>query len=404
MTRRFATSEIGVVFVVFVGMSFGLGVIGPVLGELQSEFNVSLATLGLVLATPTAARIVATLPAGILFDRMPARIPLSTGTLLLTLGASVCAVTPNYAVLLVGLFIGGFSTALVFTSGMGHAVRITTARARSRITGKIMAGAQLGGFLAPITAGVTANAFGWRAVFWLAAMIGLVATAAVWTTVWTERPTRESRQTSRWHPSQLGLNRGIGAVVAFTILLWGATYSVKQVVLPLYGSVGLALDPATIGIVLSISGAIRTVVMFASGSILDRFGRSIVLAFASSLGTVAVLLITLSPTISIYILIAILYALGGITTALPPVLVAERTRPETLGRALGSMQLLVDLVLLWLPLLLGLIIDEHGFGTVGTTLAILYFAAMLVGLWIMRVRPQAAVRANSTTCTPTTRN
>ena len=373
VTRRFSTSEIGVVFVIFVGMSFGMAVIGPVLGELQSEFNVSLATLGLVLATPTAAQIAATLPAGILFDRMPARIPLSTGTLFLTVGASVCAVAPNYALLLLGLSIGGFSTALLYTSGMGHAVRITTTQARSKITGKIMAGVQLGGFLAPITAGLTANAFGWRAVFWLAAIIGLIATPVVWTTIRTKRSTSKSRQTSRWH-SPLELNRSIGGVVVFTILLWGATYSVRQVVLPLYGSVGLALNPATIGVVLSVSGAIRTIVVFASGSILDRFGRGIVLAFASSLGTVAVLLITLSPTISIYILIATLYALGGITSALPPVLVAERTRPEMLGRALGSMQLLVDLALLGLPLLLGLIIDD--------------------GLWIMRVRPTAATRAD----------
>ena len=200
-------------------------------------------------------------------------------------------------------------------------------------------------------------------------------------------------QTSRWH-SPLELNRSIGGVVVFTILLWGATYSVRQVVLPLYGSVGLALNPATIGVVLSVSGAIRTIVVFASGSILDRFGRGIVLACASSLGTVAVLLITLSPTISIYILIATLYALGGITSALPPVLVAERTRPEMLGRALGSMQLLVDLALLGLPLLLGLIIDDRGFGTVGMTLTILYVATIPVGLWIMRVRPTAATRAD----------
>jgi len=393
VTRRFSTSEIGVVFVIFVGMSFGMAVIGPVLGELQSEFNVSLATLGLVLATPTAAQIAATLPAGILFDRMPARIPLSTGTLFLTVGASVCAVAPNYALLLLGLSIGGFSTALLYTSGMGHAVRITTTQARSKITGKIMAGVQLGGFLAPITAGLTANAFGWRAVFWLAAIIGLIATPVVWTTIRTKRSTSKSRQTSRWH-SPLELNRSIGGVVVFTILLWGATYSVRQVVLPLYGSVGLALNPATIGVVLSVSGAIRTIVVFASGSILDRFGRGIVLAFASSLGTVAVLLITLSPTISIYILIATLYALGGITSALPPVLVAERTRPEMLGRALGSMQLLVDLALLGLPLLLGLIIDDRGFGTVGMTLAILYVATIPVGLWIMRVRPTAATRSD----------
>ena len=393
VTRRFSTSEIGVVFVIFVGMSFGMAVIGPVLGELQSEFNVSLATLGLVLATPTAAQIAATLPAGILFDRMPARIPLSTGTLFLTVGASVCAVAPNYALLLLGLSIGGFSTALLYTSGMGHAVRITTTQARSKMTGKIMAGVQLGGFLAPITAGLTANAFGWRAVFWLAAIIGLIATPVVWTTIRTKRSTSKSRQTSRWH-SPLELNRSIGGVVVFTILLWGATYSVRQVVLPLYGSVGLALNPATIGVVLSVSGAIRTIVVFASGSILDRFGRGIVLAFASSLGTVAVLLITLSPTISIYILIATLYALGGITSALPPVLVAERTRPEMLGRALGSMQLLVDLALLGLPLLLGLIIDDRGFGTVGMTLTILYVATIPVGLWIMRVRPTAATRAD----------
>jgi len=70
-------------------------------------------------------------------------------------------------------------------------------------------------------------------------------------------------------------------------------------------------------------------------------------------------------------------------TALPPVLVAERTPRENVGRAMGSMQFMVDLLLLAFPPMIGLMIDTGGFPLVGITSAAMFAGALVAGLRIM---------------------
>lgn len=383
----FGHPDVAVVFAVFTVMAFGSAVVGPIMGELQSSFDVSLAVLGLVLSAPAIARVVLTIPSGIMSDRLPPRVPLSTGTLLMSIGSVVCATAPSFAVLVGGSLIAGLGSALVFTPGMSHIARLSQGQNRGHTTGRIMAGVQLGGLFSPAAAGLAATLLNWRAAYMIAAVVGMIATGLIWTQIRSPQPSAEPSTSWSWRPSSLGISKGLLGIAGFAVLLWGATFTIKRLVIPLYGSVALNLDPAAIGIVMTIAAATRTVTMFASGPILTTFGRHRVLMMTTTLSVTAAFLLILPATLWLYGALALLYAIGGIVTALPPVLVAEQTPRENVGRAMGSMQFMVDLLLLAFPPMIGLMIDTGGFPLVGITSAAMFAGALVVGLRVMGKQP-----------------
>jgi MFS family permease len=383
IAHLFGHPDVAVVFAVFTVMAFGSAVVGPIMGELQSSFDVPLAVLGLVLSAPAIARVVLTIPSGIMSDRLPPRVLLSTGTLLMSIGSVVCATAPSFTVLVGGSLIAGLGSALVFTPGMSHIARLSQGQNRGHATGRIMAGVQLGGLFSPAAAGLAATLLNWRAAYIIAAVVGVIATGLIWTQIRSPQPSAQPSTSWSWHPSSLGISKGLLGIASFAVLLWGATFTVKRLVIPLYGSVALNLDPAAIGIVMTIAAAIRTATMFASGPILTTFGRHRVLMMTTTLSVTAALLLILPATLWLYGALALLYAIGGIVTALPPVLVAERTPRENVGRAMGSMQFMVDLLLLAFPPMIGLMIDTGGFPLVGITSAAMFAGALVAGLRIM---------------------
>ncbi|HCU73037.1 MAG TPA: hypothetical protein DGO43_04410 [Chloroflexi bacterium] len=383
ITEMFGHPDVAVVFAVFTVMAFGSAVVGPIMGELQSSFSVPLAVLGLLLSAPAIARVVLTIPSGIMSDRLPPRVPLCGGTLLMALGSIVCAIAPNFAMLVAGSLIAGLGSALVFTPGMSHIVRISQAKSRGHATGRIMAGVQLGGLFAPAAAGFAATLLNWRAAYVIAALVGVIASGLIWSQIKSPRPTSSRSGSWSWQPKSMGISRTLLGIAAFAVLLWGGTFTIKRLVIPLYGSVALDLDPAAIGIVMTAAAAARTATMFASGPILTTFGRHRVLIMTTALSVTAALFLLLPATLWLYGSIALLYALGGIVTALPPVLVAERTPHENVGRAMGSMQFLVDLLLLAFPPIVGLMIDRGGFPLVGVTSAMMFIGTLAIGLRLM---------------------
>ena len=156
-------------------MAFNVNLIGPILGELQAEFDVSLPVLGLLLSMQAVARAVAIVPAGFLADRLPPHTPLTAGTLCTAAGCAISALALDYRVLLAGVLVTGLGTALVYTTGLAHTVRSSEGSDRSHTAGRILAAVQMGALLAPILSGVAASTFGWRAAFALGALVGGIA-------------------------------------------------------------------------------------------------------------------------------------------------------------------------------------------------------------------------------------
>ena len=388
MIRQPASSSLGAIFVLLTVMAFNVNLIGPILGELQAEFDVSLPVLGLLLSMQAVARAVAIVPAGFLADRLPPHTPLTAGTLCTAVGCAISALALDYRVLLAGVLVTGLGTALVYTTGLAHTVRSSEGSDRSHTAGRILAAVQMGALLAPMLSGVAASTFGWRAAFALGALVGGIAALLPLLFVRAPQPAPESGTAPIPRLARLGMSPSLLPVVGFSVLMLGAgTFAIKQVLLPLYGSVGLDFDPARVGLVLTLANALRTLVTYKTGPVMDRLGHRRALIATGGLSVAAALLLVFPAGLAWYILVAVLFAPSGLVTPLPAVLIAERMPRTTVGRSIGIMHLSVDLAALAVAPLITLLLDVQGFGVVGIAVAASFVVSTLIGLTLVRSRP-----------------
>ena len=380
-------SSVLALFAAFAFVSFSTAVVGPVLGQLDDEFGVSYASLGLIAGMQAISRGVAMIPAGRLADRYPPRALVSLGGMLMVVGSLAAAAAPTFPILVLGTAVIGVSMALIFTAGMTHLVRSSSADDRGRTVGRAMAGWGLGSFLAPVAAGALASAFDWRSVFLLAAVFSVAAVPLGWTIrgVLPSPPEPSPAESQRrW---ALGMTRPLIPVVVLSALVWGSGSAIMRLVLPLYGSEGAQLSPALIGVWLSLFAAVTFGIMLVSGSILDRVGRLPVLLLAAIPGIIGGLVLLLPVGLLPFVFFGLTKSGIGFSMPLIPVLVADRSAPAHVGRSMGIVQFLTDIVNLALPLALGALLDVSGFGALGIFFVVAFTAAAIFGARLIASTP-----------------
>ena len=380
MVSRGRRVELGAIFAVFLVNSFAMSVSGPLLADIQREFQVGFAVLGLLVSMQSVSRVALTLPVGYLADRCHPRFLLTGGALLLAVGAGVTWLAPSFGVVLAGALVVGAGTALGDGCGITHLVRLSGRESRGRTTARLMTGFHIGPFLSPLAAGALASALGWRAAFVLTLAIALAAGVMTWTLIRAplQRP-------SDPRPRSLGLvTSGIApqmlALLVFSALLWGGTAAIRMVALPLYGSVALGYDAVLVGLFLSVANGIRALAVFLGGTAIDQLGRRATLAATILLNALGGLALVLPAGLGFWGALGACYALGGVGASLPVVLLGDRVPPDRAGRFVGAMQFLTSGASMVLPPVLGFLLDLSGFGALGGLVVVLFGVALVLGL------------------------
>lgn len=387
-------------FAAFAFVSFSTAVVGPVLGLLQDEFQVTYASLGLIAGLQALGRGVAMIPAGGLADRYPPRVLVSLGGVLMVVGSLASAAAPVYPILLFGTAVVGVSMALIFTAGMAHLIRSAPTGERGRTMGRAMAGWGLGSLLAPLAAGALASAFDWRSVFILAAVLSVVVVPLGLSIRGALPRPSELSPTEPQRRWALGMTRSLVPIVVVSALIWGSGSAIMRFVLPVYGDDGAGLNPALIGAWLSVFAAITFGLMLVSGTILDRLGRLTVLLLAAIPGMLGGFVLLLPIGLVPFILFGLTKAGIGFSMPLIPVLVADRSAPTHVGRSMGIVQFLTDIVNLTLPLALGVLLDVSGFGAVGIFFVVAFAAAAIIGARVIAARPRQPPEAEPDATVP----
>lgn len=156
------------------------GTLGAVAGQLKNALDISNTEVGLLATVVSVVGLVATLPVGVLTDRMN-RTRLLAGSIVLWAVAMVAAgaATSYLALLFARLFLG----AVIATAGPTVASLtgdFFPAGERGRIYGFILAGELLGTGFGFVLAGDIAAATSWRWAFWVLAVPALVLAAVIW--------------------------------------------------------------------------------------------------------------------------------------------------------------------------------------------------------------------------------
>ncbi|ASD22638.1 MFS transporter [Cryobacterium sp. LW097] len=257
--------------------SIGEGAMIPLIPLVADGLGASLAFAGFIAAMVMVGELVGDIPSGAIVSRIGERNSMIGASLLAIIAVLVCIVAPNPVVLLVGIFLIGLATAVFalarhafMTSYVPVAYR---ARALSTLGGVFRAGWFVGPFLA---AGVIHLTGSTTAVFWVfivccvaaavvlmllpdptitfakPAPVAVAETAGLFSTIW------------RYRGVLLRLGTGAGLV--------GAMRATRTVLLPLW-AVSIGINEPDTALIIGIAGGIDFALFYASGQIMDRFGR-----------------------------------------------------------------------------------------------------------------------------------
>lgn len=281
--------------------ALGEGAVIPLLPIFAARLGADVPTAALVASALVVGQLCGNIPAGWAVARIGERITMAIGGGVAMLGVAGLALAPNLALLTASVFVIGLCAAafgLARHSFMTTRVPVSfRARALSLLGGTF----RLGMFVGPFIAAALLAVFGdehstvW---FFAACLIATVLLVLLGPDPETDasiapgartapRPADDSRiAEDSGEPvtgsipttERVGVFRtmwrfrGVLGRLGLAAASLSAVRSARQVVLPLWG-VSIGLDAQTIALVVGISGAIDFALFYASGQVMDRFGR-----------------------------------------------------------------------------------------------------------------------------------
>jgi len=280
--------------------SLGEGAVIPLIPVIASQLGANLALAALVTSALVVGQLCGNIPAGWAVARFGERYAMAAGGIIAIVSGVALLFAPNLATLTIAVFVLGFCAAVFGLARHSFMATRVPLAFRARSLSLLGGSFRLGIFVGPFIAAGLLAIFGdehsaiWFALVCLIGVVLLVllgpdperrvATALAGTpadsgatdaladdsgeVVTGSIPTNERVGVFR----TMWRHRGVLSRLGLAAASLSALRSARQVVLPLWG-VSIGLDAQTIALVVGISGAIDFALFYASGQVMDRFGR-----------------------------------------------------------------------------------------------------------------------------------
>lgn len=298
-TRRVLMRFAPMIYGPTVLFALGEGAVIPLFPIIASRLGADLALSGLIASALVVGQLCGNLPAGWLVARFGERITMVGAGIVALLGVIGLSFAPNLQLLAISIFVIGMCAAAF---GLARHAFMTTrvpldyrARALALLGGSFRLGMFLGPFIAALLLGLTGTAAsaGW---FFAICLVGCVLLVLLGPD--PEQTVQEHERNGRaalHQPADTGeavtgsidlpkqtkpegifrtmvRYRRVLSRLGLAAASLSAVRSARNVVLPLWG-LSLGLEAQTISLVVGIAGAIDFALFYASGQVMDRFGR-----------------------------------------------------------------------------------------------------------------------------------
>ena len=181
------TDRTSVLFVVILSSflaPFMISALNVALPAIGARFALDAVALGWVVTAYILAAAVVLLPAGRWADIHGRKATFLQGMVIYAVGSVLSAAAPSFGWLIVARVVNAVGAAMGFATGTAILMSVVPAHERGKVLGWNMAAVYLGLSLGPPLGGLIAHALGWRWIFIINALAGLVAVAL---TVWKLR-------------------------------------------------------------------------------------------------------------------------------------------------------------------------------------------------------------------------
>lgn len=381
---------------ILVAFEIGVALFGPLLPQVQQEFQISAGTVALALSVYHGIRLLINVPAGRLIARSPLTAMLAVGGVVLAVGAVVVGLAPAFPVVLLGRGLMGIGSAIFFITTQFWISKVARPDNKAMLFSYNQLAALTGSALGPAVGGAVAGWLSWRYSLILSVMAGLTALIA------GRRLHDPARRGTEFHDQtgttvagrlQVGVVLGPGLIMMALFFFYGG---VQATFIPLFAAREIHLGPAAIGGVLMLGTLWRFGAALAGGRLAAWFGTRRVVIIGLAVLAAATLSFHLvdSPVGLIVAVTLVSWAnLGG---SLVVALVTDLVPEPHWGTALGLNRTMADVGAMVAPMLVGYVIDHSGFAAAATAVAGMLFAVALVAAALTtpgRLRAGALVRS-----------
>lgn len=342
--------------------------------------GMSLVTLGVVSTLAGVIQLGASIPLGLLSDRIGRPGLICAGIVAIILNMLILATFTSTPLLVVGLILNSLSCVAVFQLGHAHLGDITTLAQRPLAFGLNTTSMALGFGLGPYFGGVITDRYGYSTAYQCGAAIGFAGLLLALVTLRQQVNSGRKRSASGLLAGvRLMLGRADLRLVVIGNLLMGLTFAATLATfLPLYGR-ELLLSQAAIGSMFAVRALVSAAGRVASSLLATRVGNlsmMLVSIFVITLATFGVGATT-SPAFITTCLAVEGLAYGGFMVS-GLTYVANHTSAENRGAAGGVYAMAMGCGATVAPWILGLVADRWGIRAVFMVTGL----ALAVGLLI----------------------
>lgn len=281
-----------------------LGLIAPLLPEIERRTGASDAELGIALAAYAIPILVVSLPLGRLADSAGRRPLLLSGLALTAAGSIAIALSDALAPLIIGRAVQGVGSAASWIAALALVSDLAPPGRKGASIGFALAANSAGAIAGPALGGLTGDVLGFEFPFFLVTGVTVLLGIAGWACL-PRRPKAEAERSQTRFRDVAWLASSPGVLPATLIVIGGAgVLGLIEVVVPLDGDERLGLSAAAIGSLFAATIALDAVAAPVAGGTSDRLGRVPVALFG---------LIVLAASTC---LLAVLGGIGGLIVGL----------------------------------------------------------------------------------------
>lgn len=379
------------VYIPTIFLSFGQGLMIPVLPLYAKQFGGSYSLAGIIVAAAWIGTTLFDLPTGLLLSRLGFRASMVIGSGIF--GAATIALGLTHVVpgLILFRFVAGIGTSLWSLSRHAYITQAVPTQTRGRAISVFGGINRLGTFTGPVVGGFIANIYGLGNAIVVAGALAAVATviAAI------AKYEAAGQLAARGRHLDFGVLReavagnGRDVLAAGTAQIFGQMIRAgRQIVIPLFAAYAIGLDPAAVGQIVSASSLIDVMLFFPAGVIMDRFGRKAASVPSFSILSLGMALVPLTHSYWTLLAAGLLIGLGnGIGAGTMMTLGADLAPTGRTGEFLGIWRLIGDSGQAIAPLAVGAVADAIGITlTAGATAGMGVIAAGTMALFVRETR------------------
>jgi MFS family permease len=374
----------------------GVTIISPVLPRYAEELGASIPMIGVLVGSFAAARVVLSLPAGIIGDRIGNKTTMSIGLVIIIVSSVIAYSAFNYYVLLLARIFEGIGSAFYATMSTSYLAKNTKIEHRGRFMGIFVGALLLGQVSGPGIGGVVAVNYGYAAPFLFYAIITSIGlTIHIWLIAKDKAVPKEelAKRDIGAEIKKVLSNRSFIIVNAGTLAAFFARGGIIATIFPIMADKNFGLDAGMIGLILTGVAVTSLATMLPAGFIADRYGRKLPFTASMILGGISALFIPLAEDVIGLSIAMLVFGLSLGLSGPMAAWAADLSDPKMMGTAMGVYRTIGDAGFILGPVILTAVVTISNSDQItAAPFVVCFFWLIITGFLLLKAEDPAGKR------------